>query len=78
MVDANEMAISAGVATGVQFSPVTAEMLAAALGKTRALFADRTSWQALQRNGMATDVSWGAAASQYAAVYAGLIAERDA
>ena len=31
VIDANEMAIAAGVATGFQFSPVTRDMLAAAL-----------------------------------------------
>ncbi|MBB5049400.1 starch synthase [Rhodopseudomonas rhenobacensis] len=76
VVDANEMAIAAGVATGVQFSPVTGDMLSAALGKTRALFADRAAWQALQRNGMSADVSWRNPAQHYAQLYRSLLASR--
>lgn len=74
VVDANEMAIAAGVATGVQFGPVTAEMLAAALAKTRALFADKALWRALQLNGMRTDVSWRNPAQHYAQLYRTLAA----
>jgi starch synthase len=73
VVDANEMAISTGVATGVQFSPVTAEMLAKALGKTKALYADHASWRNLQINGMTTDVSWKNPAQHYARLYRELV-----
>ena len=34
VIDANEMALAAGVATGVQFAPVTATMLDAAIRRT--------------------------------------------
>lgn len=77
VVDANEMAIAAGVATGVQFSPVTAEMLAAALVKTHGLYAERATWQALQRNGMRSDVSWRLPAQHYAQLYRNLVAARS-
>ncbi|MFC0240439.1 glycogen synthase GlgA [Rhodopseudomonas telluris] len=73
VVDANQMAIATGVATGVQFSPVTAEMLAAALTKTRALYADHTTWRNLQINGMTTDVSWKNPAQHYAKLYRELV-----
>jgi len=76
VVDANEMAIATGVATGVQFSPVTADMLAAALLKTRALYADRAVWRNLQINGMTTDVSWRNPAQHYARLYRELLAAR--
>lgn len=76
VIDANAMAIASGVATGVQFSPVDAGMLAAALRKARALFADRATWQALQRNGMTTDVSWRKPAAQYADLYRALLGSR--
>lgn len=76
VVDANQMAIATGVATGVQFSPVTAEMLAKALTKTRALYADHTTWRNLQINGMTTDVSWKNPAQHYAKLYRDLVAER--
>lgn len=77
VIDANEMAIAAGVATGVQFAPVTAEMLAAALIRTKQLYADRTVWKALQRNGMRADVSWRRPAEHYAQLYRELIAARN-
>jgi starch synthase len=69
VIDANPMALAAGCATGVQFSPVAAPALEAALRRTAALYADKTSWAALQRNGMATDVSWEASAGVYATLY---------
>jgi starch synthase len=69
IIDANEMALAAGVATGLQFSPLTAETLADALRKAAKLFRDRDVWRAMQRNGMATDVSWRRPARRYAALY---------
>jgi starch synthase len=76
VVDANEMAIATGVATGVQFTPVTAEALDKALAKTRALYADRAVWRNLQINGMTTDVSWKNPAQHYAKLYRELVASR--
>ena len=73
VVDANEMALSTGVATGVQFTPVTATALAAALTKAQALYADRAAWRNLQINGMTTDVSWKNPAQHYAKLYRELV-----
>jgi starch synthase len=78
VIDANPMALAAGVATGVQFAPVEAPMLEAALRQTAALRRDPTTWARLQANGMATDVSWTGPAGRYAALYRGLISERSA
>lgn len=75
VIDANPMAIGAGVATGVQFAPVTAERLASAIGRTAALYADRQGWARIQANGMAADVSWQGPARQYARLYRSLVAE---
>ena len=69
IIDANEMALAAGVATGLQFSPVTAESLAGALRKTARLFRDRAAWRRMQKNGMAADVSWRQPARRYANLY---------
>lgn len=69
VVDANDMAVAAGIATGVQFGPVTADMLAAALRRTHALFRDEMVWRGLQTTGMATDVSWRNPAHHYANLY---------
>jgi starch synthase len=78
VIDANEMAVAAGVGSGVQFSPATREMLTAAVGRTMALWRDPTVWRRLQRNGMNTDVSWRRPAARYAALYRGLLAARAA
>jgi starch synthase len=76
VVDASAMALAAGVATGVQFAPVSAPMLESALRRVAALYAVRPTWRRLQANGMAADVSWRGPARQYAELYRGLIAER--
>jgi starch synthase len=68
VIDASPMALGAKAATGVQFAP-TAEMLEAAIARTAALHRDAPTWRMLQRNGMATDVSWTGPARRYAALY---------
>jgi starch synthase len=73
VVDAED----AGAATGVQFGPVTTDNLIGALRRTNALFRDKSRWLALQRNGMAVDVSWRNRASQYADLYRQIDAERS-
>ncbi len=78
IIDANEMAIRAGVATGFLFSPVTVDELAATLRRARILFADKEQWRQLQANGMKTDVSWRHPARRYAELYRGLLAARAA
>lgn len=78
VIDANEAALVAGVATGIQFWPTTAEGLQAALHRLLALWRDRPVWDRVQRNGMAADVSWRGSASRYVALYQSLLAERPA
>ena len=77
IIDANEAALVAGVATGFQFWPVTPDALQAALHKLLALWQDRPVWDRIQRNGMAADVSWRGPASRYVALYQALLAERS-
>jgi starch synthase len=69
VIDANEMAVAAGVATGVQFHPVTHEHLSMAFTRTALLWRDPFLWRRMQQNAMATDVSWGRAARRYAALF---------
>ncbi len=69
VVDANEMALASGAATGIQFSPVTTEALRTALRRTADLYRDRTSWSAMLAAGMATDVSWRRPARRAAELY---------
>ncbi len=76
VIDANEAALTAGVATGIQFSPVTAEGLDDALRRLTELWRNQPVWQRLQRNAMAADVSWRNPASHYAALFQSILAER--
>jgi starch synthase len=69
VIDANPMAITAGVATGVQFTPVTTEGLAGAIRRAIGLFAHEEVWTRLRHNGMTADVSWSGAAKHYAELF---------
>jgi starch synthase len=69
IVDANEAAISAGVATGVQFAPPATEELADAIAKASSLFHDEASTRRTRLNGMRADVSWRGPAKRYAQLY---------
>jgi starch synthase len=69
VIDANEAALAAGVATGIQFAPVHRETLEFAIGRAVKLFANRGEWTRMQANGMAADVSWRRPARQYAQLY---------
>jgi len=74
IIDANDAALSAGVATGIQFLPVEAQALGRAINQATALYADRKTWRNIQRRGMRADVSWGKSAAKYAALYKSLAA----
>ena len=76
VIDANPAALAAGVATGVQFAPATAEMLDVALRRTVALYREPAAWRAMQQNGMAADVSWHGPARSYVALYRELVGAR--
>jgi starch synthase len=76
VIDANVAALAAGVATGVQFSPVSADMLNVAMRRSVALYREPAVWRTLQKNGMAADVSWSGPARQYAALYRDLVESR--
>jgi starch synthase len=75
IIDANEMALQSGCASGIQFSPVSVEGLSAALRRAAALFTQKNLWRKLQTNGMKTDVSWTHPARRYAAIYRDIAAQ---
>ncbi len=75
VVDANEMALAQGVGTGVHFAPVQREMLEAAVWRVASLWRDRAGFARLQKNALATDVSWTRSAKRYAALYRDAIAD---
>lgn len=73
VINASPAARAVGVATGVQFYPVTADALAGALSRLCDLYEDRDTWASLQRNAMAQPVGWDASARAYCALYAGVL-----
>ncbi len=76
VIDANEAALAAGVATGFQFAPTTKEALLRAVDRALALWDTRDVWHRLQRNAMRSDVSWDRSARLYAMLFEDVI-ERD-
>ena len=73
IIDANDAAISVGVATGIQFSPVDESSLQNALTRAAQLYENKATWKNMQLRGMGTDVSWDRSAATYAALYKGLV-----
>jgi len=73
VIDANEAAVEAGVATGIVFAPATSEALVEAIRRTTALYAREKTWRKMQRRGMKSDVSWEASAEKYADLYSDLL-----
>jgi starch synthase len=69
VIDANEMALASGSATGVMFSPVTVPALESAIRRTAEIYRDPEDWAGLVMAGMATDVSWRRPARKLAALY---------
>lgn len=76
VIDAGPLALRSGVATGIQFGPVTAERLGAALGKLCDLYADPVTFARMQRQGMRQPVDWGASAAEYGSLYRGMVGQR--
>ncbi len=72
VIPANDAALKAGVATGLQFHPVTAGALGDALERLAALYRDVPAWERMQRNAMKHPVGWAASAPAYAAIYASI------
>jgi starch synthase len=74
VIDATEMSLAEGCATGVHFSPTTREMLEAAIGRMAALWRDGDAFARCQANALRADVSWARSAARYAALYRDAIA----
>jgi starch synthase len=73
IIDANDAAMSARVATGFQFHPVNAETLRLALQRCMEAYRDPRMWARLQNQGMKARFSWERSADQYASLYENLI-----
>jgi starch synthase len=73
VIDANEAALSTGVATGLQLSPINSANLQAALEHAAKLFENKTVWANIQKRGMAQDVSWDHSATTYFNLYQSMV-----
>jgi starch synthase len=69
VIDANEAALAAGVATGIVHDGVTPDALRHAIARAIDLHARRDDWRRMQRNGMAADFSWRESGRRYASLY---------
>lgn len=76
VIDANEAALSAKCATGVQFAPVTAAALEQAVHRTCDLFAKPSEWAGMMRRAMRHPVGWDVSAQAYKDIYARLTCTR--
>jgi len=74
VIDANEAALSMGVATGYQFDGVTRGALLHALSRAIDGFSRPREWRAMQRQGMKADFSWTRSGKRYADLYRQLLA----
>jgi len=77
VIDANEAAVEAGVATGIVFAPATSGALLDAINRAIALYGREKVWRKMQRRGMKSDVSWDASAEKYAKLYKKLLGVND-
>jgi starch synthase len=75
IIDANEAAVAADVATGFLFSPVASDSLRLVLRRVFSLWQQPKVWARLQARGMQSDVSWDMSARRYATLYAGLLSK---
>ena len=78
VIDANEAAVSAGVATGFQFAPNNGVAMLHAIRRLVDAHANPAIWESLQRQGMKADVSWDKSAEKYVELYRLLLSKRVA
>lgn len=72
VIDANQAALTDGVATGFQFDPDSADALRTAIERAFALYRDKKSWRQVQRRAMGRKVDWAVPAKAYADLYRSL------
>lgn len=76
VIDANEAALSAGVATGFEFEPNNVGALTHALRRMAQAHQNPAIWASIQRQGMKADVSWDQSAQKYVALYEKLLSRK--
>ncbi len=75
VIDANEAALQAGCATGIQFSPATVSALDTAIDRTCQLYSQRPVWTKMIKNAMKHPVGWDRSAQTYLDLYTQVQAE---
>ena len=73
VIDANDAALQANCATGVQFAPITAPALDTAIARACTLYEQPKTWSAMMRRAMRHPVGWDRSAVAYRDLYAGLV-----
>jgi starch synthase len=73
VIDANDAALKASVATGIQFADVTADGVLGAVRRAVALYGQPDVWHGMQVAGMHADVGWHSSAIAFAALYRRLV-----
>ncbi|MDP9590260.1 UNVERIFIED_ORG: starch synthase [Shinella zoogloeoides] len=73
VIDANEAALSARVATGFQFTPINADGLRQALRRVFKAWREPKVWGRIQNQGMKSEVSWESSAARYADLFSSLL-----
>lgn len=73
VINASPAALSAGVATGVQFFPIDAQALANGLARLHELYRQPKVWRVMQRNAMKQNVGWAQSAQAYYDIYSSLM-----
>jgi starch synthase len=69
IINANPMALQSGVATGLQFFPIDAHNLYAAIKRTFEIYRQPEKWNQMVDNCMAQDVGWKNSAKKYLDLY---------
>lgn len=69
VIDGNNAALAAGVATGFQFAPPSVEALEQAIDRAFGVYHDPAAMRRMRLNGMRADVSWRGPAKRYADLY---------
>ncbi len=74
VIDANDAALAAQCATGIQFVSDSALALDMAIARTCELFSQPTIWKKMIRNGMAQASGWDKSAARYDQLFRALVA----
>lgn len=76
VVDCTPTTLAAATATGFVFTDLGADALLTAIKRASVVYSDPQAWRKVQRNGMAKDFGWHAAAGRYTDIYRSVAAHK--